>query len=53
MTAFCIAKPLARRAVQKKAIADDVKIKTPFAIIKVRSANCIKKQKEDIQNEPE
>ena len=49
----CIAKPLARRVVQKKAIADDVKIKTPFAIIKVRSANCIKKQKEDIQNEPE
>lgn len=42
---FCIVKLLARRVVQKKAIADNVKIKTPFAIIKVRSANCIKKAK--------
>ena len=34
-------KPLARRVVQKKAIAEDEEIKTPFAIIKKRSANCI------------
>ena len=38
---FCDVKPLARRVVQKKAIAEDEEIKTPFAIIKKRSANCI------------
>ena len=37
----CDVKPLARRVVQKKAIAEDEEIKTPFAIIKKRSANCI------------
>ncbi|MBS5166022.1 MAG: hypothetical protein KHY77_09760, partial [Butyricicoccus pullicaecorum] len=30
----CDVKPLARRVVQKKAIAEDEEIKTPFAIIK-------------------
>ena len=35
-------KPPARQVVQKKAIADDVEIKTPFAIIVMRSGNCIK-----------
>ena len=38
---YCDVKPLARRVVQKKAIAEDEEIKTPFAIIKKRSANCI------------
>ena len=38
---LCDVKPLARRVVQKKAIAEDEEIKTPFAIIKKRSANCI------------
>ena len=38
-------KPLARRVVPKKAAADDVEIKTPFARIKMRSANCTKQAK--------
>ena len=42
-------KPLAGRVVQKKAYADDVDKKTPFAKIEVRSANCTTKQKEVIQ----
>ncbi len=37
---FCIVKPLARRVVQKS-LSEEEEIKTPFAIIKVRSANCI------------
>ena len=38
-------KPLARRVVPKKAAADDVDIKTPFARIKMQSANCTKQAK--------
>ena len=33
----------------QKDYVDEVEIKTPFAIMKMRSANCINKQKEDIQ----
>lgn len=43
--AFVWRKPLARRVVQKKAYADDVDKKTPFAKIEVRSANCTTKAK--------
>ena len=42
---FCNVKPLARPVVQKKAIADNEEIKTPFVIMKVRSANCTKNNK--------
>ena len=42
---FVCRKPLARRVVPKKAAADDVEIKTPFARIKMRSANCTKQAK--------
>ena len=41
-------KPLARRVVPKKTYVDD-EIKTPFAIIGVRSGNCTNKQREVIQ----
>ncbi len=37
---YCIVKPLARRVVQKS-LSEEEEIKTPFAIMKVRSANCI------------
>ena len=38
----------------KRAYGDEADKKTPFALeIRVRSANCTKKQKEDFQNEPE
>lgn len=42
---FVWRKPLARRVVEKKAYADDVDKKTPFAKIEVRSANCTTKAK--------
>ena len=42
-------KPLARRVVRKKTCVDNEEIKTPFAIIGVRSANCTNKQREVIQ----
>ena len=42
-------KPLARRVVRKKTNVDHDGIKTPFAIIGVRSANCTNKQREVIQ----
>ena len=42
-------KPLARRVVPKKTYVDHGEIKTPFAIIGVRSANCTNKQREVIQ----
>jgi len=42
---FVWRKPLARRVVQKKAYADDVDKKTPFAKIEVRSGNCTTKAK--------
>ena len=35
--------------VQKKPYGDDVEIKTPFVIIRVRSANCTEKQREVIR----
>ena len=47
--AFCSVKPLARRVVRRKVIAGDEGIKTPFAIMRVRSGNCTKKQREVIQ----
>ena len=50
---FCITKPLARRVVQKKATGDHGGIKTPFAIIEVRSANCTKIAKGGHSDEPE
>lgn len=46
---FVKGKPLARRVVQEKASADDEERKTPFAIMRVRSGNCTKKQREVIQ----
>ena len=46
---FVFRKPLARRVVQKKTYVDNGEIKTPFAIIGVRSANCTNKQREVIQ----
>ena len=46
---FVHRKPLARRVVPKKTYVDHEEIKTPFAIIGVRSANCTRKQREDIQ----
>ena len=49
---FVPVKPRVRREVQKS-LSDEADKKTPFAIIELRSANCRKKQKEDIQNEPE
>ena len=48
---FVFRKPLARRVVQKKTYVDNGEIKTPFAIIGVRSANCTNKQREVIQSE--
>ena len=48
---FVFRKPLARRVVQEKTYVDNDEIKTPFAIIGVRSANCTNKQREVIQNE--
>ena len=48
---FVLRKPLARRVVQKKTYVDNGEIKTPFAIIGVRSANCTNKQREVIQSE--
>jgi hypothetical protein len=46
---FVFRKPLARRVVRKKTNVDHDGIKTPFAIIGVRSANCTNKQREVIQ----
>ena len=46
---FVSRKPLARRVVPKKTYVDHGEIKTPFAIIGVRSANCTNKQREVIQ----
>ena len=46
---FVSRKPLARRVVPKKTNVDYDEIKTPFAIIGVRSANCTNKQREVIQ----
>ena len=46
---FVRRKPLARRVVRKKTCVDNEEIKTPFAIIGVRSANCTNKQREVIQ----
>ena len=43
---FCMQKPLAGRAVPKKAYGDNEGIQTPFAVMKVRSANCIREAKE-------
>ena len=46
---FVHRKPLARRVVPKKTYVDHEEIKTPFAIIGVRSGNCTNKQREVIQ----
>ena len=46
---FVYGKPLARRVIGKKTSVDHEEIKTPFAIIGVRSANCTNKQREVIQ----
>ena len=39
---FLYEKPLARPVVQRKPTGENEGIKTPFAIIEVRSANCTK-----------
>ena len=46
---FVFRKPLARLVVPKS-LSEEADKKTPFAIIRLRSANCNRKQKEDIQD---
>ncbi|EJX02694.1 hypothetical protein EVA_09200 [gut metagenome] len=48
---FVQRKLLARRVVQRKPYGDNAEIKTPFAKIKMRFANCIKQAKGDHSNE--